>query len=103
MENKMDCDKEKKDEKKKKEDEDIRIREFPDMRCLRKTYLSKGGKPVQVDSNDTPRHDVEEEEEDFGLKRSSDEEAWQFFCDTQADEKGDKEQRDELTEFLDDQ
>lgn len=77
------------------EEKDIPIRDFPDLRRLRKAYLNRDGKPVGVDSNDTPLHDCEEG--DFGLTRSTPEEAWEFLRQM-LEESHD----DDLTEFLDD-
>ena len=87
----------KKDGGKKADAEEISIRDLPDLRKLRKTFLTKDGKPVEVDSNDTPRH--EGEEEDFGLQRSTEEEAWEFYRQNLADDAC----GDDMTEFLDDE
>ena len=81
----------------KKPDDDFRIRDFPDLRRLRKSYLCKDGKPVGVDSGDTPLPD--EQEEDFGLQRSTTEEALEFLRESLCED--DKE--DPLREFLDDE
>lgn len=87
----------KKDGDAKKPDErKIPLRDFPDIRKFRGIYLRNNDKPVEVDSNDTPL--PEGEEEDFGIRRSSDEEAWDFYRQVVCDEESD----DELTEFLND-
>ena len=94
----------KREEEKKKEPEkecgEFRIRDFPDLRRLRKAYLKCGDKPVAVDSSDTPLPD--DSEEDFGLKRSTEEEAWQFLRDSTAPE-NDHAADDPMREFLEDE
>ena len=73
------------------------IRDFPDLRRLRKAYLKKGDKPIGVDSADNPTPD--ECEEDFGLTRSTTEEALEFLRQSQCGDEPD----DALREFLDDE
>lgn len=78
-------------------DEDFPICDFPDLRRLRAIYLKCGGKPVGMDSTDTPRPD--EQEEDFGLRRSTAEEALELLREAVGEE---TDEHDPLTEFLDD-
>ena len=83
-------------EKKGDADEEIPICDFPDLRNLRRAYLKKDDLPIELDSNDNPRPDTTEE--DFGLRRSTAEEAWEFFRAIMEAEDG----PDDLTEFLND-
>lgn len=76
---------------------DFPIRDLPDMRNLRKAYLKKNDKPIGVDSADNPI--PHEDEEDFGLKRSTPEEAREFLEETLRCDEAD----DPLTEFLNDE
>ncbi|MDR1745225.1 MAG: hypothetical protein LBS30_05680 [Planctomycetota bacterium] len=75
----------------------IPIRDFADLRSLRKSYLQRNEKPIGIDSNNHPIAD--EQEEDFGLKRSTVDEALQFYRDSLS---GD-EANDSLSEFLNDE
>ena len=80
------------------EEHDFPIRDFPDLRKLRHTFLRCGDKPINIDSSDNPRPD--EQEQDFGLKRSTAEEALELLREA---EKLEEELADDpLAEFLDD-
>lgn len=79
------------------EDAAFPIRDFLDLRRLRRTYLRCGDRPTAVDSSSNPI--PEDGEDDFGLKRSTEEEALEFLRESLAGDSGD----DPLTEFLDDE
>ena len=80
------------------EDAEFTIRELPDLRRLRKTYLRCGDKFIAFDSTDSPLPN--NGEEDFGLERSTQEEALEFLRQlTDAADAG----PDDLTEFLEDE
>jgi len=82
--------------------EDFPIREFPDMRDLRCAGQRTGEHPVDAGAADGPSPD--ESEEDFGLKRSTREEALQFLRDIIAVRDAEAQDEDDpLTEFLDDE
>ena len=78
----------------------FRIRDFSDLRRLRNAYLRRDGKPIGVDSADNPVPD--EAEEDFGLTKSTAEEALEFLRCLREEEETASED-DELREFLDDE
>lgn len=73
----------------------IPIRELPDIRHLRKAYLRSGDGPIFVDSLNNPIPGANET--DFGLTRSSEAEALEFYRESTKKEV----EPDELTEFLD--
>lgn len=76
---------------------EVPIRDFTDLRRLRRLYRNSvtGVYPPRV-LNEQPLLGGEEEE--FGLVRSTEEEAWQFYLESlNADE-----EEDDLTEFLND-
>jgi hypothetical protein len=75
----------------------IPIRDFSDLRFLRTAYVRRGEKPIGVDSNGHPLPD--EHEEDFGIRRSTADEALQFLRDSLSDADAD----DSLLEFLNDE
>ena len=82
-------------------DEDFPIREFPDLRDLRCAYGRGGDHPVGAAAVG-PHPD--EGEEDFGLRRSTREEALQFLRDIIAVRDAETEDGDDpLAEFLDDE
>ena len=78
----------------------FRIRDFADLRRLRKSYLKHGDKPIGVDSSDNPVPDAAEE--DFGLTKSTVEEALEFLRCLR-EEGQSTEEDDALREFLDDE
>lgn len=69
------------------------IRPLDDLRRFRDRYPRGANAAPGPDGSDAG-----EDEVDFGLKRSTPEEAWQFYLDSLKPNAGD----DELTEFLND-
>jgi len=86
------------DEKKKRCSKVFRVYPFLDLRTLRKLYLRNREGLVELDSADNPS--TETAEEDFGLTRSTTDDALKFFRQSTTGQEGDDE--DDLTEFLDD-
>lgn len=86
------------DEKKKCSIRVFRIYPFLDLRILRRLYLKNTKGLVELDSADNPSPDVAEE--DFGLTRSSADDALKFFRQSMTKQDGDD--TDDLAEFLND-
>lgn len=86
------------DEKKKRSGKVFRIYPFLDLRILRRLYLKNTKGLAELDSADNPSPDAVEE--DFGLTRSSADDALKFFRQSTTAQDGDD--TDDLAEFLND-
>lgn len=75
------------------------IRDLPDLRRLRRSYSKRGDSPMAVDS--AGNHLPHDREEDFGLQRTTEEEAAEFLRELIRERDGDAGD-DPLTEFLKD-
>lgn len=76
----------------------FRIREFLDLRRIREACGESNGKPCVMDLSDG----AIVVEEDFALRRSTPDEGWLFYRESLGENKGEGEDGDELTEFLND-